>query len=338
MKIKFFYILGCLSLLYFGCNKNTSKASPKLPYIQVLEPDLLQIIDSNAQIETLENGFSWAEGPLWWEEEKALLFSDVPKNTVYKWTEGKKLETYLHPSGKTANNSEFNDSGSNGLAFDKDGKLILCMQGDRTLSRMLANPNKPTPDFERLTDEFAGKMYNSPNDLCVAKNGDIFFTDPTFGMKLLEKDPKRQMTYSGIFLLKADSSIHLIDSTLWRPNGIALSPDETKLYVSNSDPTNAMWMEYTLTSQKRVISKKIFAKAVIDLERAKGYPDGLKVHSHGYVFATGPRGILIFNTLGIQLGTIVTKEVATNCAFSKDEKTLFVTQHKSVLRIPLIKK
>lgn len=338
MKTKYVCIVGCLFILYQGCNKNTSKASQKLPYVDIIEPELLQIIDSNARIETIENGFNWAEGPLWWEEEKALLFSDVPKNTVYKWVEGKKLETYLHPSGKTTNAPESNESGSNGLAFDKDGKLLLCMHGNRILGRMVADTHTPSPLFETLTDEFAGKMYNSPNDLCVDKDGDIFFTDPTFGLKLQEKDPKREMTYSGVYLLKSDSSIHLIDSTLWRPNGIALSPDEKKLYVSNSDPANMVWIEYTLSSNKRVISKKVFAKKTSEPEKTKGYPDGLKVHSKGVIFATGPSGVLIFNASGIQIGTIFTKEIATNCAFSKEEDYLFVTQNKSILRIPLHKK
>jgi len=269
---------------------------------------------------------------VWVEAEKMLLFSDVPTNIVYKWTEDDSIEVFLKPSGYTgASSSNSDEEGSNGLALDGNGKLVLCQHGDRRLATLDAPLNAPKPVFATLVDRFDGKKFNSPNDVAIRKNGDYFFTDPPYGMP---KNLQQEIPFQGVYKLSNGTVTLLVDS-LTRPNGIAFSPDEKTIVIANSDPAKAMWYAYDLTQDDSVINGRIFYDATEAGKSEAGLPDGLKIDKQGNVFATGPGGIWIFNKEAKLLGKIKIPVPTANCAFSPDEKTLYITADQYLVRLKM---
>ncbi len=301
--------------------------------IETLDPALSQLISDSSKIEVLASGFEWAEGPLWLEEQQALIFTDVPTNKIWKWTEKDSLSLYLSPSGYLGDRTDKREPGANGLALDGEGNLILCQHGERQLGKMLAGLNSPKPEFEALATGFEGRRFNSPNDLVFNSKGQLFFTDPPYGM-----DPwdEKQLDFQGVYRLDPDGKVNLLVDTLSRPNGIALSPDQMTLYIAQSDPEKARYYAFELDDSGNVLSGKVLFDATsLQSETRKGLPDGLKVHSSGTLFATGPGGVLVLSPEGKHLGTILTENGTANCGFDAGEKYLYMTADSFLLRIAL---
>lgn len=298
--------------------------------IERLDPALDEIIASDAKIETLCSGFDWAEGPVWDEKEQRLLFSDVPRNTIYQWKEGdKEASVYMTPSGYTGVAKYSGEPGSNGLAMDSKGQLYFCEHGDRRVSYLTPNGGKRT-----LADNFEGKRFNSPNDLAIAANGDVYFTDPPYGMPGRENDSEfRELPFHGVFRVTPEGDVSLITRELDRPNGVALSPDGKVLYVAQSHGPAPIIMAYSLEDDGSVASSREFFNCK-GLE-GPGAPDGIKVDAKGNVFSTGPGGCLIFNPEGKLLGRILCGRPTANVAFGEKGSRLYLTSDDRILRVSL---
>jgi gluconolactonase len=301
--------------------------------IDRLDSAINVLIPADAQIEVLASGFEWAEGPLWLEDQQALIFTDVPTNKIWKWTEQDSLSLYLEPSGYLGDRTDKREPGANGLALDPAGNLILCQHGERQIGKMLSPTNSPKAEYEALTTGYEGKRFNSPNDLTFNSKGQLFFTDPPYGM-----DPwdERELDFQGVYRLDPDGKVMLLVDSLSRPNGIALSPDQRTLYIAQSDPEKARYYAFDLDESGDVISGKVLLDATsLQGDNRKGLPDGLKVHSDGTLFATGPGGVLVISPDGKHLGSILTENGTANCGFDSDEKYLYMTADGFLMRIAL---
>jgi gluconolactonase len=310
----------------------------KLPYkttgsIERLDPALDSIINATAVPEIIAEGLDWCEGPLWVEKNNMLLFSDVPRDTIFKWTAEKGKEFYLTPSGYTDTIKRGGETGSNGLLLDKDGKLVLCQCGNRQMARMDATLDKPLAKYITIANRYKGKKFNSPNDAVYNSAGELFFTDPAYGLEFKMEDPKKEIPFQGVYKVKTNGEVVLITDTLTRPNGIAFMPGEKTLLVANSDGDKPNWYAIELGNGDSVISSRIFYSAAGSDKKLKGGPDGMKVDSKGNIFATGPGGIWIFNNQAKLLGKIKLEEAASNIALSADEKTIYITNDMNVLRL-----
>lgn len=299
--------------------------------VERLSAEIEQYIPQNAIIEILAEGFDWSEGPVWVEELGAVLFSDVPNNKIYQWDEKKGLQVFRNPSGFTNIVPNSKEQGSNGLTLDANNKLIICMHGDRRIAR-LDDWNKN--DFTTIVGEFEGKLFNSPNDLVYARNGDLYFTDPPYGFKNGDKDSLKQIPFNGVYKLSQAGELSLLVKDLERPNGIALSNDESILYVTNSHAGNPGIMAYDLKADG-VSNGRLFFDGKALSKKDKGSFDGLKIHPSGTIFTSGPGGVLVINDKGTHLGTIRTEVRSANCAFGPDFKTLYMTSDNYLTRIKL---
>lgn len=289
------------------------------------------LIASDARIEKLADGFTWAEGPVWIEDGGYLLFTDVPENKMYRWSAAGGLSVFLSPSGYAGSPpTGIREAGANGLHVDGANSILLADSGSRVVARLdLTTKRKRT-----LASTYDGKRFNSPNDIARKRDGTVFFTDPPYGLEKGNDSPLKELKFNGVYRIDTDGAISLIDDSLTFPNGVALSTDERTLYVANSDPSKPIWMRYTLDERGHVTSKQLFADAT-DLLSAKapGLPDGIAVAATGHVFATGPGGVLIFAPDGKRLGRIETGSAIANCAFGDDGKTLYMTSHKILARV-----
>lgn len=301
--------------------------------IERIDPLLDNIISTNAKPEVIAEGFQWSEGPVWVESHKMLLFSDVPRDTVYKWTEEKGLEVYLTPSGYTGTTKRGGEMGSNGLVLDKQGRLVLCQHGNRQMARMDAPLDKPSPTYIPIADRWQGYRFNSPNDAVYNSQGELYFTDPPYGLEKNVNDPAKEIPFQGVYCYR-DEQVLLVTDTLTRPNGLAFLPGEKTLLVANSDPAKPNWYALDIGSSSPTVTAKIFYSAAGE-KGQKGLPDGLKVDKRGNVFATGPGGIWIFTKDAKLIGKIRLTEAASNCALSTDEKTLYITNDMYVLRLKM---
>jgi gluconolactonase len=299
---------------------------------EVKDPAFTDLIDTAAGIDILASGLDWSEGPLWVEKGGYLLFSDIPPNKIMKWSEAKGLELYLQPSGYTGTVPRAGEPGSNGLLLDKNGNLVLCQHGDRRIARMDAPLDRPAPKFITLADRYEGKRLNSPNDAVCHSNGDLYFTDPPYGLIGNMSDSSKEIAYQGVYRLHKDGTVDLLTKEIARPNGIALSPDEKKLYVANSH-SNRIWMVYNLAEDGTLSGGKIFYDATASKEW--GAPDGMKVHPNGMIFATGPGGAWVMTPEGKALGRIRIQQACSNLAFDSRKKNLFITADSLVLRVRL---
>jgi gluconolactonase len=317
-------------LLIVACSPKEKKLVGE---VERLDPALDQLIAPGTQAEIIGEGYTWSEGPVWIESEKMLLFSDVPQNTVYKWTEEKGVELFLKPSGYTGTIPRGGEPGSNGLTLNNEGQLVMCQHGDRRVAQLMSSFNEPKPEFKTLADNYQGKKLNSPNDVVVDKQGNLFFTDPPYGLLKNVNDSSKQTPYQGVYKVKTDGTVILLVDSLTRPNGIALSPDQQTLYVANSDKPVAKWYSFHIKGDSLTDAKIFHAEKYAEGE--SGAPDGLRVDKNGNLFATGPGGIWIFNSEGKVLGRFKLPQATANCAFSADGKTLFMTSHMYLLRMKL---
>lgn len=328
--MRFRHRLLALPLLFAG---TLTDAAEPLEAIVRLDPRLDAIVPKDAVVERLAEGFDWSEGPVWSPRDGgSLLFSDVPQNVVYQWREGSAPKVFLKPSGYTGNTDRAGEPGSNGLLLDANGHLVLMQHGDRRVARLRSDGS-----FETLADRYEGKRFNSPNDGVYKSNGDLYFTDPPYGLLKGVDDPSRELDFQGVFRLSQDGTLTLLTKELSRPNGLAFSPDEKTLYVANSDPERALWMAYPVKQDGTLDPGRVFFDATkwVGQPDRKGLPDGLKVDADGNLFATGPGGVLVFAADGTHLGTIATGQATGNCAWGGDGSTLYITADMYIGRIKL---
>ncbi len=258
-----------------------------------------------------------------------LLFSDIPNNAVMKWQEGEAVGIFLKSSGYTGTTPRGGEVGSNGLTLDAAGRLVLCQHGDRRIVR-----REPDGRWTTLADRYHGKRLSSPNDLVFKSNGDLYFTDPPYGLPKGADDPTRELDFCGVFRVSAaDGKLTLLTREMTRPNGIAFSPDEKTLYVSQSDPQRAVWMAFAVKEDGTLGPGRVFYDATRWTKTLKGLPDGMKVDRAGNLFAAGPGGINVFAPDGTLLGRINPDEPTSNCAFGEDGSVLFVTANHYLCRI-----
>lgn len=302
--------------------------------IEFIDDSVSALINKDAKVEIITEGFEWCEGPLWVDKMQMLLFSDVLKNIVYKWTEAKGKEVYLTPSGYTGSEPRGGEMGSNGLTMTREGKLVLCQHGDRRIAMMDAPLDAPKPNFIVLASDYEGKKFNSPNDVVVRSNGDVFFTDPPYGLEGNVNDPKKETPYQGVYKVDKLGKVTLLIDSIERPNGIAFTPDEKTLIIANSDEKKKRWYAYDIGPNDSLMNARVF----YDASNAEGLGlcDGLKIDKAGNVFATGPGGVFIFNKTGKLIGKIKVNGVpVSNCSFTADEKTVYLTADNYILRVKL---
>ena len=264
-------------------------------------------VPPSAKLERIASGFQFVEGPVW-NDSLGLLFSDIPANTVYRWTPDSGARVYLRPS-----------SNSNGLTFDQQGRLLLAQTGTRRVARLESNGTQ-TP----LASTYLGKKLNSPNDLVVKSDGSIFFTDPPFN---IPAGQAQELSFSGVFRISLSGNLQLLDSSLALPNGICFSPDESKLYVNNS--SERVIYAWDVVNDSTIANKRRFASI-----NPVGYADGMKVDAAGNIFCAGPLGVWVFAPNGAVLDTIPVPEQTANCNWGDaDRKALYITAATAVYRI-----
>jgi len=332
--MKYKHLISSIVILTTVLACQTTKEAKTAGTIERIDSELDEIVSKDAKVEIIAEGFTWSEGPLWIEDQKMLLFSDVPENKVFKWTEETGAELYLTPSGFTGDSTTSNERGANGLTLDDEGNLVLCQHGDRRVAIMDAPLDSPKAVYTTLADRFEGKRFNSPNDV-VMRNYNFYFTDPPYGLGKGVDDSKKEIPFQGVYCAFADGKTKVLVDSLTRPNGIAFSPNGKYLFIANSDPEKAKWYQYELNDSSEVVSGKVFYDATSSTATEKGLPDGMKVDSKGNIYASGPGGVWIFNSSGKVLGKVKLTEAASNTALSSDEKTLFITNDMYVLRVKL---
>ena len=312
------------------------QASQVLQAIEIirLDPRFNQLVPLNAHVESIASRHKWVEGPVWNRKEGYLLFSDIPANSIYKWQKGKGVSLFLKPSGYTGK-APFTgrEPGSNGLAFDTAGNLVLAEHGDRRISRLEKNSRRIT-----LVDRYQGKRINSPNDVVFRSNGDLYFTDPPFGLPMSFGDPKKELSFQGVYRYSRDGKLSLLASDIKAPNGIAFSPDERKLYISNADPTNAVWLAYDVNPDGGLAAGKVLFDATFHAKSKPGAPDGMKVDRHGNIFGAGPGGVYVIAPEGTLLGIIDLGAPTGNVAWGEDGSVLFIASSHNIYRLELTTK
>lgn len=294
------------------------------------DPRLDQLVPADAQIEILAKGFTWTEGPVWRKDATGgyLLFSDIPRNSVFKWKEKEGITLFLQPSGYTGNVYYGMEPGCNGLLLDPKGRLVSCEHGDRRVSVLTENGGKRT-----LVDNYQGKRLNSPNDGTYKSNGDLYFTDPPYGLPERENDPRRELDHFGVYRLATDGKLTLLTAEMTRPNGIAFSQDEKLLYVAQSDPQAAIWKAFPVKDDGTLGASRLFYDATENVNKLPGLPDGMKVDNNGNLFATGPGGVYVFDPDGTLLGRLDTGEKTGNCAWGDDGTVLYICADHNICRM-----
>lgn len=298
--------------------------------ITSLDPRFDRLVPKDAEVEKIADGFTWVEGPVWHKQGGYLLFSDIPSNAVYKWKPGEGVSLFLEHSGYTdASPFTGREPGSNGLALDENGRLVLCRHGDRQIGRLEADGGI-TP----LVDRYNGHRLNSPNDLVFKSDGSLYFTDPPFGLPNGFDDPDKAPV-QGVYRVMRDGAISLLIRNIHAPNGIAFSPDERILYVSDVDPKRAAWLAYDVNTDGTVTNGRVFFDATRWRKDPFFGPDGFKIDRQGNIFGARPGGISVIAPDGTLLGTIETGEPTSNVAWGEDGKTLFMTGGPAVYRLRL---
>jgi gluconolactonase len=313
---------------------------PAVGSIERLDPRFDALVPPGAAIEVLAMGFAWSEGPVWVAGGQGglpagcLLFSDIPNNRIHRWRPAAGIDLFMEPAGFTGPADYGRERGSNGLAVDREGRLVLCEHGDRRVSRLEPGGGKRT-----LVDSHAGKRLNSPNDLAIHSSGAIYFTDPPYGLPKGWDDELRELDFCGVYRLAPDGRLALLCDSMTRPNGIALSPDERTLYVAQSDPAAPIWRAFTLAADGTLAAGdsggRVFFDATELAATRPGLPDGLTVDAAGNLFATGPGGVLVFTPDGTHLGTLLTGQATANCTLGEDGQTLFITADSLLCRVRL---
>ena len=296
-----------------------------------IDPIFDELVPGDAVIERIADGFGFTEGPHWIEYHGlyggAVLFSDIPGNTIFLWnSNGDPVAPFLTPvfEGNRAGLPE--GVGSNGITTDATGRILFTEHGNRRISRIEADGSRVV-----VVDNHEGNRLNSPNDLIFHSDGSLYFTDPPYGLAQQDDDPAKELSVNGIYRLNPDGALTLL-ATQTRPNGIGFSPDESRLYVANSDNASRVWMVYDVLDDGSLENGRVFAD--VTGEVAEGVPDGLKVDVLGNVWGTGPGGIWVFSPDGRHLGSIQPAERPANLTFGgPDGMSLFMTAQTGLYRI-----
>ena len=319
---------GCTHESDFAPRSNTNDE------IAVWDESLSKVISRNSRIEVIAEGFQWSEGPAWDKKRQQLYFSDVPQNKAYVWSEAQGLKTFLDPSGIPNDQAEgFREPGSNGLLMSPDGNLLIANHGKRAIEHM----NIDTKERKTIVGSYGDLSLNSPNDIVLARDGTLFFTDPPYGLEGINDSPMKELSFSGVYKLSVDGKLSVIDDTQTYPNGIALSPDEKTLYVAVSDSEFPKIIKYAKNDYNEFGNAEFWfdAKPYQD-QGLPGLPDGMAVADSGHVFATGPGGVFILSPDGKVLGQIKTGRATANCTFGDDGKSLYITAGDRLLRVKLL--
>lgn len=285
------------------------------------------LVPVDATIEKLADGFAFTEGPVWDRRNNQLYFSDLRSNAIHTWSDADGLNTFLKPvfTGDAGHESV----GSNGLTIDGEGRLLLMEHGSRVVSRIEADGSRTV-----LADRYGDGRLNSPNDSVWHSSGWLYFTDPPYGLAQQEQDPLRELEFNGIYrVYPGTGEVQLLERNQSRPNGIALSLDESTLYVANSDGNNKVWYAYDVAYDGQISNRRVFFD--VNDQDATGAADGMKIDESGNIFATGPGGVWVFDPEGNHLGTIKPPEVPANVAWGDDGSVLYMTARTGLYRIKL---
>ena len=276
---------------------------------EVYDAAFESVLSADARVDLVADGFDFTEGPAWYGG--ALVFSDIPADTIYRWTETEGLSAWRRPSHH-----------ANGNTTDCEGRLVTCEHGSRRVTRTEADGT-----VTELATTHRGKRLNSPNDVVVQEDGTIWFTDPPYG---IESDEKEQSAHF-VFRLDpgAKEPVAMVDD-FSMPNGLAFSPDERVLYVADSDPDVSHIRRFNVSSTHELTGGDVF----VSLD--EGIPDGIRVDREGRLYSTGGEGVYVFDVGGARLGTIRTPQPAANCAFGGEGmRTLFITARDAVWAVEL---
>lgn len=303
-------------------------AQKTLGKIERLSPKMDTLVPSDAVIEVLASGFTWTEGPVWiGKEDGYLLFSDIPRNSIFKWEQNGTVSLFMSPSGYTGVTYYGLEPGSNGLFLDNSGRLAMCEHGDRRVSVLTEDGGKLT-----IADRHDGKRFNSPNDGVCMSNGDIYFTDPPYGLPERFTDPRREIPYCGVYRVDTNGQVTLLTKSIERPNGIAFSPDEKTLYIAQSNPEEANWTKFPVKEDGTLGEGSEIYDATDRVGKEPGLPDGMTVDPAGNLWASGPGGIYVFSSNAELLGRLVTGEKTSNCTFGPDG-WLYMTVDANICRV-----
>jgi gluconolactonase len=297
------------------------------------DPAIDQIVPLNAKIFKLAEGFQFTEGPVWDRRGGFLIFSDPNANTMYKYVpdpEGGSGDLFVFrtPSGYSgADIAEYGQPGSNGLTLDREGRLTINEHGNRRITRL-----EPDGSLTVIADRYDGKRLNSPNDLVYRSDGALFFTDPPFGLPKFFDDKRKELPFSGVFSVH-DGKLQLLTTELSGPNGIAFSPVEKYLYVTNWDDKRKVIMRYEVHPDATVSNGTVF----FDMTSAPGEDalDGMKVDQRGNLYVSGPGGLWILSPEGKHLGTVIAPKHPHNMAWGDDGKTLYLCAQSGLYKMPL---
>ena len=322
------YGMSLAACLLGGMLLNASAAETYATF-ESLDKRFDALIPPDSKLEKIADDLEWSEGPLWDARTKSLLFSDIPHNVVMSWNVEKGVTRFLERSGYTgAAPFTGREPGSNGLTFDSQGRLTLCQHGDRRISR-----REPDGTMTPLAVGYNGRKLNSPNDLVYDNKGNLWFTDPPYGLPGTFKDPGKELDFQGVYRVAKDGSITLATKELEAPNGLAFTPDYKTLYVANSQSELPIWKAFPVRADGSLGPSRVFYDASKLRKDGDGNPDGMKVDVHGNVFATGPGGVLVLTPDGTLLGRILTGVPTANVAWGEHGSTLFITANHRVLRL-----
>ena len=327
-----FIALNCFLFLVPTTNLNAARFTDA--EMVVYSDRFYRFIDADTTIEILADELEWAEGPVWVESLNALLFSDVAANKIYRWDESRGLRVFLHPSGHAPDNAPVSWRGSNGLAIDENGALLLAQQSSRTLSRLVTSLMDPAPDYEILASQYRGKSLNSPNDLVVHQSGDIYFTDPPYGLTGFEKSSAIELDFFGVFRLGKRGELLAVSKDLRKPNGIALSTDQRTLYVTDSEIGVAQIIAIELDNEGNPENSRLFFDGSNLISDGPGSTDGMAVHATDFLFVSVPNGVAVLSPKGELLGKIQLGQI-TNMAFDTRYSHLYITAPDRLLRLKI---
>lgn len=306
--------------------KSKDQVGQTLGSIQVIDESFTDLIDADAEIEILGGGYEWSEGPVWVPAEKRLLFSDIPNNAIMQWNDGEGVTVAEKRVGYTGDPKEGGrEPGTNGLFLSPDGQLYACCHGDRCIKRKKADGS-----WEVVIDKYDGKRFNSPNDLAFHSNGDLYFTDPPYG---LPAGQERELDWCGVYRWNG-KEVTLLTKEFNRPNGIGFSPDYKTLYVAQSDGSAPIWKAFALKADGTLEEGKELATAKEFYGKVPGSPDGMTVDEKGNLWVTAPGGVWVISAQGKVLGKILTGQATANCTFGgPDRSWLMITADMYLCRV-----
>lgn len=312
-------------------SRPASPASESSTAVERLDPRFDALVPPGARFEVVARGFTWLEGPTWVADRGQLLFSEIPRNRIHGWSPSKGVSVFLERSGYSGTKPfTGREPGSNGLTLDGQGRLIICQHGDRRIVRL-----EPDGKQTVLASAYEGRQLNSPNDVVVHSSGALYFTDPPFGLPGAFNDPNRELPFSGVYRAVEGRPLQLLSKDLKAPNGLAFSPDESTLYVSDVDPAAPAWWAFPVKTDGALGPGRKFRDAKPYMLDREGGPDGLEVDTKGHLFAAGPEGVYVFAPDGKHLGTMFTGVPTANVEWGDDGSTLYVAANHRILRVRL---